>query len=457
MNKGLGIAVAGFGVAAVALTTPYFLGSHAEKVIHQPDGFGHLPAGVSARSVEYRRGWFGADAVTEVTFDLTDQEPVTFQLNHHIEHGPFSTGGNLYTVDTKLQLHADTPPDVLALWADGVPAQAHTTVDLKGAAHAAIRISPAARSENGGGFEWRGATADIRTSADGNHAVFTLASEGFSGHKPDGQVEIGSISADFDMQRVGLLWSGGGTFSIAEIAGSGKTADGDTKTVQLTGFEVRTASEIENGLVNGSVTYRVADVEAAGDNYSGEITVAMQNLDTAVLEAIQAEQERLAASELSLEERQMVLGGFFMEQFPKLLVRHPKLVVRDLRIDTPEGQVGGTLEVQYVKDEPVLAPVPALLGALEASADLRIPVALALALPRPSVARQVAAYAEASQEELSEEEFEQRVDNVVRQQVNSMIQAGFLQADGDLLTVNATLKDMVLMVNGRDMSAVAGL
>jgi hypothetical protein len=121
----------------------------------------------------------------------------------------------------------------------------------------------------------------------------------------------------------------------------------------------------------------------------------------------------------SAYQQQMALMQRFNESVRGLAASGFSVGVRELSLDTPEGEVQGSLDISHPElSEDDRANMLMVMQRLVGSVNLTMPMALAEDYP------------------------------AVRMQLSPLIKQGLLVRDGDELVMNGQMKDLVLDING---------
>jgi len=109
-------------VAALVAATPYVTGMLAEQryrdgmVIFEDFAMQQSGAFTVKSDVDYQRGWLSSTVVNTITVEAPERDPVTFELNSNISHGPLLLSGpnkfGLAAIETNMPLSAAQQADM---------------------------------------------------------------------------------------------------------------------------------------------------------------------------------------------------------------------------------------------------------------------------------------------------------------------------------------------------------
>ncbi|HEB97814.1 MAG TPA: DUF945 domain-containing protein [Sedimenticola thiotaurini] len=442
---------------AAVLVVPGVVGYQAEQryraLVGQIDA-----SGLEVVEDDYRRGWFGADAVTRIRLPLsaggaTDTETrQELVLRSRISHGPLTAQGvALAEIDTDLEsggtsLSARSGSTI------------RTMIAIDGTGHTRIRV-PEQEIEQGAGdptLRFLGLEGEIDFDLDREKGDFRFRSPGILVQQ-EGRtlVQLDRLELDSRTWRgVSGLMLGAGRLTIDRI---GMDAPDLPGRVELRGLSVTGESGEQGGageLVSVALEYRLAGLDYGKRHYSdGVLRMAASRLYAPVLLRIQQTTEQMQQRRMSEAEVGMAMMGLLTGQLPDLLRQDPKLVLEPIGLTTPEGVVKAGLSLQSVGLRVAdLQDQARLLARLEGRASLRLPETLfremlqqqnLLALQE----QQAATGAESA--ETDREGLQGQARQMAQQQLQQWLDQGLLQRDGDALQSRVVLSGGRLQINGR--------
>ena len=136
-------AIAGVVVAALFAATPYVTGMLAEQkyrdgmVIFHDFAMQQSGAFTVKSDVDYQRGWLSSTVVNTITLEVPERDPVTFELDSHISHGPLLLSGpnkfGLAAIETNMPLSEAQQAGMARIWKGNEnPIQVQSHIDFDG-------------------------------------------------------------------------------------------------------------------------------------------------------------------------------------------------------------------------------------------------------------------------------------------------------------------------------------
>ena len=271
-----------------------------------------------------------------------------------------------------------------------------------------------------------GGLARIEVSEAGSQADALMVWPGVTLSGPDLDIQVSDFRLEQTMSHLtGEVWTGSGEIAVESVA----VTPAAEAPFMLQGISVLSSSEPVNDgeRLDSRMTFEVAGVSTADERYGPQrLVFALSGLDVAAwsnltesLSSMQAlaitqasggpqqfEQQMAAMQQVNAAVRDLAAAGFSVG-FPELTVTTPEGVIEgSARIAHPELTADQKAEMLMVMQQ------------LTGKMDLSLPVALAEEYP----------------------EF--------RLQLAPLIKQGLLVEQGDSLVLDASMKDLVLDVNG---------
>jgi len=271
-----------------------------------------------------------------------------------------------------------------------------------------------------------GGLARIEVSDAGSQADALMVWPGVTLSGPDLDIQVSDFRLEQTMSHLtGEVWTGSGEIAVESVA----VTPAAEAPFMLQGISVLSSSEPVNDgeRLDSRMTFEVAGVSTADERYGPQrLVFALSGLDVAAwsnltesLSSMQAlaitqasggpqqfEQQMAAMQQVNAAVRDLAAAGFSVG-FPELTVTTPEGVIEgSARIAHPELTADQKAEMLMVMQQ------------LTGKMDLSLPVALAEEYP----------------------EF--------RLQLAPLIKQGLLVEQGDSLVLDASMKDLVLDVNG---------
>lgn len=320
-------------------------------------------AGIELQLLEYRRGWFSSQALTELRLALPAAGPLT--ISHRIWHGPLPLASRplgsgdrfkplLAAIDSRL-VAADSLPSPGQMEAAPAPVNefhASTTITMGGRAETFFRLEPDHQDWQAGArqfnMHWRQLEGHLLFPANLHSMRGELRSPGLAlrpadqGSEPTNLLEIRGFSLLFNYRREDD-GAGGGT-----LAGS----------QHLVLTRINTGGS-EHGPLKVEIAWRNLDQRASGE-----------------LLGVAPWWPQLLGGGGGREIPPPV-AQTLVEALPRLLGKSPVLEIADLRLETPHGPAEGRLRLAYQgKDEARLFHPIMLISGLRLEAEARAPEAL---------------------------------------------------------------------------------
>ena len=389
-------------VAALVAATPYLTGMLAEQkyrdgmVIFQGFAMQQSGAFTVKSDVDYQRGWLSSTVINTITFEAPERDPVIFELNSSISHGPLLLSGSnkfgLAAIETNMPLSESQKADVARIWKGNEnPIQVQSHIDFDGKTLTEVSIAeftldnidndPASKLN----FESMSTTVTLsdhftRADADMNWNGMQLDT-------PDAKVVVGKLTGHSEKHlSVEGLWLGDDEFNLSTMSvnASGSLADssGDipsNSTIEELGIFAHSEVDSSN-LVKGHATITVKDVVVENRSVASDfkLTFAMERLQTKALLAItqkMSEHQKRAiqsgnpgqAPDLALVQNEVVA----------ILAAGPVLKITTLQATTEHGKVNADLEATIKVDDLTALQNPLfLMMAVQAAGNVSVPARL---------------------------------------------------------------------------------
>ncbi|MES9879839.1 MAG: YdgA family protein [Sedimenticola sp.] len=411
--------------------------------------------GVELVSHRYHQGWFSSEAETQFALVVPKVVGVAkgasriqrFSLISKITHGPLTeSGGGMAEIDSKLRL--DSEP----LFPADYPALIRTFIAFDGAGKTQLELPPAEVASDGKRPQMRfqGAEGELAFNSAFSQADFHFTSPGMlllkEGVK---QLDLADLKIDSHThQEIGGLMLGDALFEVGHLEVM-ESENGDRIRLEGLAFEAKSAAVGDDVTMTMDSRFDLAIVD--GQRYGpGKLGIAIEKLPASILVKLQQTLTDIRRQQLNPLERQVAVMGVLMGSGQAVMERSPRLVIDQLRLQTPEGLVEGHFSIQPVGLE--LADVNdlmALLGKLVAEVSLKMPESLYRALFKHQLELQL-------REQLKEGEplpddlaWHEHLNSAVDRQLERLQQQEVLVYKDDRLVTEATLSDSLLTVNGK--------
>jgi uncharacterized protein YdgA (DUF945 family) len=437
-------------VAVVA--GPWFLGQRAERVYRE--GLAVVqsqPHGLRVVSEVYRRGWFGSEASVELTPAAGDlSEDLRVRIDSRIDHGP-RTLSDLTWPPALARVASTVDLDHPKVHLAGVQADARIGWDGDGLIGIALPAMNQPASRDGPGLRTAPGHGELRFGPGTGRiaAILELPSLEVLGEGGTSLLTLRDVHAENSTTPwLPGLDIGSGNLSVAEVRAHGP--DGGLAAQDLS-LSVR--SRPEGGLLDIHLSYRARVLRIDGADYApSQAEFSATRLDGATLAALQQDMEGLSAQNLPEAMGGIATAALMMKHLPALAAVNPGVAMDRLDIATPSGPVTGRLAlgVQGLTATD-LSGQGTWLRRLVGDGELSLPRAVALAL-LTQVQRQKAleTAADAAPGDLTPEQ-EQAMADAAAEQIDDLLQEGWIGADGERLRTVLKLADGLLTVNGKTL------
>ncbi len=444
-------------LAGIVGGIPYVAGEVAEQRFRTSmAALTEQAQGTCTLSYDYRRGWISSWFDIECLLDPSvapdvDLDGVTLRGDGRIDHGPLGgVPGRLPPVAARIDSEitvAGLPMELPKLLVDGV-------VELDGTVAAELRLDA---------FEIR----------DPNVGSFIRVEEGRGRLRVERATGIKEIRLDLpaidveleDATRLHVRaihveqttrpWILGLEIGSALVSVEVLRIDTADEFVSSRGLTAEIKSEADDGLFNAVAHYSADSIQIQGESYApSSITVSARRLDGQSLAQMQQGLDDLMDNEVPEEMMGLAVLSVLVTQLPGLTPRDPEIGIDALQIQTPEGPVTGRLVLgtKGVTQQSVDNPL-ALLDHVRGTADLSMPRQMAVRLlglrireelvvdpqdqgqPRPVLSAQT----------------QERIEGMAQQQIQALIQQGWITERGERLESAAILGDGLLTINGKTL------
>lgn len=392
------------------------------------------------------------------------KEPPRLTWVHEIHHGPFPAWrqGDFSVADarflTRLRINPEIAAKLPEVFGDGAPVL--LTTDFFSDNNAVSQVAvPAIQRDLKGGTQltWQGMSGEVR---------FSRAYDAFQTHLAMPRLELVSgvnkavlanLAVNGDMKRGGQgLWLGNGGLSVAEMSVSATGMTG-----KIAGLAYR-GSVRENGeFIDVGTEFSLKNAEFR-DIKMGQARLALNfgHLHGPTLGKMRAEMDALDRQPLPDEQRTAQAAALVLGLYGELMKRQPEVAVKELSFAMPEGDLKFSLAARLLSVPDDGAGPMALLGAIEASADLDVAEDLAKKLAAKGVKEQLrSAMAEANAGKDAAEveaDLDAHATVAVSAQIAAAIEQGLVQRDGERLKATARWETGGLRVNGHPLATPLG-
>lgn len=466
------IAVLGLAFAGTA----YWLGMKTEKQFRAAiDAFPPSPL-IKLTMPLYQRGLFSAQAVTALEISGPPHQAaggapqsLRFTITHDIRHGPLPLGRPeassagwqplLALIRSRLTLVPvgleKTPP-----WADlqdQLVVTADTAIDLAGAGTTDARMPAFEKTVEQEGRErrkitvrWQGFTSRSAVSPDLKSIKASLAVPGLTLQGERGQLVLGAIRAEIQAApgKTGITL--GEVKSSLERLEVSEQAAGQALLLEQLTFASVTSEQGETIHVRQTAGFHRLAI--GPDSYGPfGLNLELRNLDAAAFlelqKAIQAVQQQALAGKNGPPPAAM---QDLARLAPQFLKRSPEIELKELSLQTRDGEARGRLLIALRNVDPASGNNPlALLAALHVEADGRVAEHL-LAKTMKRLAKEGLARSHRDQQGgISDRELDRRATAESRGQLEALTRRNYLRREQDHFLVSIRYGSGSLTVNGR--------
>lgn len=448
-----GVAVIG----AAVLVAPYFIGEHAEKQFTQ----GHewlqqeiIYPQVSVQQGEYRKGWFSSETSTRVTITSVaeGEEPVSFELLHHINQLPLPTG--MMRVQSELVLPAEVAGKLKEYFNDAPLLSAQTVVGFSGSATTTLTspgYSGPLKSDEALQLDWQGLEGTINSDGQMRHISASLSAPGLSFEDGEGKVTVSQLNYSTDLVR-GMhdLWFGSASASMEQMGLDVETAENGPTRMQMNKARLTTEQREDDTRVDidGKLTFDTIEVNGFSVS-DGVYDVAYHNLDAASLGQLNNSVKQLMQEQP--QDPSLLFTGM-MPHLQGLLSQKPELAIRQLQVETPMGTVSGKLHMALtdVLNDAVMQDPTMLMDIVKIDLDASLPKPMLMGILSSSATNTVMQMAKAQGQELSAEELAEQSSALMQQQLQGLLAQQLMVEEGDNYATSIHYNQQKLMINDQD-------
>ena len=416
MNAGTKKKIIGVAVlAAVIIGGSFWTGWRTEQRFR--DSIEEMDKlGVQVSLLDYRRGLFSATARTEVLTPTFG----TLSFSHSIWHGPLLAFASSASIRSELMLSENLTAQLRAAFGDDpfkgkTPLTVTSTFGLFGGNSFHI-VSPkfeAVVEKDQTKLSWGGLDGKITLGSDYSKVKADVVLDGLSVESREIQIQMGRTSFQSDIKKPSgyeILYVGTSNLALDKLSFHATAKESDSiRALTVENFSSKNTTSINKGALDikiqfGADTLDIDDKPEFSIKKLG-LTFLYENIDGKAIEAFSKDSPHT--------DRQKTIQ--------ESLLRKPSFSVKDVSATWPEGVTTGNFRIAYIGDGDIDKFSPADLNA-----DLQI------SLPTALFHRLLA------------DQFPVQADNL-----NALIEKGILIEKDGVLTIDASFKDNVLNLNGK--------
>lgn len=476
MNKLAGGVVGVLVIAAAGATgAAYWSGIQAERWYQEALAEGSLGGNVQLSTVRYERGLFSSRIVTRVEIakpeggDANAPDP-SFSIRQEVYHGPLPLAGwgAVPMQPAGAVVRATLDPESsdwtrqLAKWyGNQEPIVAISQVAFDSASETRITMPALTLSdvENLKSFNYSGLQGQFQVApkAAAIQGYLTVASLDAVGRPPaadqgqpaagGGQVKLRDLKMTVNQRKGPFNLSFGETsFTIAELRAQDPTSSSPWA---ITGLSLAgSLSQQSPQQVAGEVRVKADQVTVEKQSGTGNLRLALRNLDGATVEKLQQWQQKA-----SRQPNDPQAFNDLLALMKTLLASKPELLL-DTQAKMTQGDWQGklTLNFQDFDEANLLQDPSSLLGALEkGAADVAASKALVETVLTDQIVDELQSQAAEQEQQADPQALRSMAATQASQQLQELTAAGFIKLDGDRYTMAARFEGGKLFVNDQEI------
>lgn len=481
MKKFTGLVVL---LAALVLGSYYGMGYLTERKVRESLNIVNQSNGVAAEIVQYKRGWFTSEASLDwrlhvpervVQKDGTSQtvpaEDYQMQMPITIYHGPviFSDRGikfGLGFAHTVLTLPAQYTDKFNNLFSSqSTQPKLDMSFFVNYLGNTSIDTSlPAFKlfaKEGNAQFNWLGMSTSTSVSSNMSEVDGNITIDGLHFTKDQIDTTMSAITSEYNLHKTPTgLFLGDASLSFPSLVVMNK----DAKLLELGQFDMRSNSDIDDGLFSSQFKTSLEKIVANGKTYGpGNLEVAIRNLDADVLAKLNDQLNQLQQG-TDAQRQQAVLA--MLPELPRLFSKGAEFEISEMNFVMPQGTLEGNLMVSLPKGE--FGNPFELMQKIQGNGKLKIPAAVVQQLmtesikqkmmsPQPSASQQgavdqvqpQASTDTTTQAATSSADVNEQATTMATKQLSTLVQNGVLTVQGSDYVIEVSLNQGQLAVNGK--------
>lgn len=413
--------------------------------------------------VTYDRGWRHSFAETRIILSgkyfeglqaglMKGQadKPISIVIKHNINHGPFvklHDGGWAFALAAiHSTLDEETQNKLVKVAGEKDVLTVDSLIKIDGTFKNKIQgkeLKIAINDEES--FLWKGLSGESELSRDFKRLQGNLVMPGFE--VVSKKVRI--IGEDFVLKTQRFktpegLWLGTGQADLQKL----QVQIENKHNFSMTGLALSGVTDIENGMIESSGTLRIElikvdDKQYGPANYSGSIKNIAPGPMKSLMD-ITKEMESAPESEQNQYVEQLIA------LLPDLLKTRPEMVIDDLSVRFPEGDVRATFAMAIGgPDATDIHQIQQIIMSIFAKGNFTMPKASFQELVSLPLKDQIEAQAKQQQPPLTQEAINQEVAKAANDMITKQIQEGTWVEKGANLTMDFEFKDGKMTVNGK--------
>lgn len=427
----------------------------------------------------YSRGFLDSRARTVLVIQpspgtAAENPPIRITLAHDITHGPFPFHKSVEGVrqfkplaaiiETRVVFSPETRDHLAELYAQipELEATRDTTLIFLDGNGLERFVIPAFRRTLGGEdpltLDWNGLSLQLNFTSEFKRLSGSLSIPAMEILGKDLSLKIQGVQSSFNSEEgIQGLSLGEASFSLGALEFTERDAAGSSF-FQLGGFNITTSAKASGDLVNlrlnvRSDEVRVDEIQARSSVFDLEF----RNLDAASLAkmARTLDEPETQPAPGPLEPAQDKILVRYLELLPGLLKKSPEIELRQLDIQTSDGNFTARAKITYDGAKSASAPylyLPALVNGVSAQAEIlageRLVRRVAAAFLEDAILAQIQ---EENVEDLDEEEIHDLVSTRIDDRLNALTARNFLVEQDGSYRATASYNAGEILWNGRPL------
>lgn len=450
-------------VVLLVLGTYYWFGLKTEKLYDKFVKFNESSGYTVTK--EYHKGLFSSTATMRAVVGPPDKSYYIFVQTDRIEHGPFPISDVLKgkfdpspvqaVIESQWRLE---PGDIFGAMGgmigsivDVPPLGLDTIINIGGDGSSAISWPPFNVQLPGGfGLDWKGVEGEVKFDSTLARIEYTLRTPGMEANTDEVDLFMSGITVKGDMEKVFT----GPDFYLSDSFVEFEKMRMIPKTeavpgVSLSGLKIEVLSFLKETNIEVLYKFGLSSLDVNGKMYGpAEVESRLFNVDADGFRALIAELQQIGKinpdNQDALFTRMEKLKSFLAV----LLKKSPGLEMNKLSVQTPEGEIKGTMRVQLVDAGPEVIETPELLlGALEAKAHFEAPKGFVVPIVT-MFTKQKLSSAQNGAGAFSDEEIERMAKASIRETLNELTAENLIVIEDGLIKIDLVFTESRLTVNG---------
>ncbi|STX30026.1 putative membrane protein YdgA-like protein [Legionella beliardensis] len=370
----------------------YAMGAVTERTIKHNIATINRTNGVNAQVVKYDRGWFKSNALLHWLIQIPERQVkdangqvqtvpaqnITLNMPLKIYHGPIIFANNTVRFgmgygSTDILLPDQYQQQFNDYFTNGstqpkLNLSMFVTYLNSSQIEVAVPNFKLITRQDQSEFDWMGlkGRVNVTSRADKINGDFNL--NGMQFKKGNNTAVLSEVTSEYNLHNTELgLYLGNASVTLPSFIINSQ----GQRVFELDNFNMQTSSDIENGLFNSHLKSSLDKVITNGKTFGpGNIEMAIRNLDANALGRINQQANHIQQSTTDLEKQQALFA--ILPEIPKLFSRGAELEVSELSFVMPEGKIEGNLQISLPQGEnnnPL-----ALMQNVQGKGNLRVPI-----------------------------------------------------------------------------------